>query len=231
MQTANGFLINTLRTIFVNPLYVIFIPWQAVYTPIAALLNAPDKQKNELARTWMQQKLNELTFVGITSAIFIAATTTAFTWPKASTVSAVTISTWYGSLLLNIIAISISTQQAITLHRLSCYPDSAKRILSMLGRPAPPSSSTNKTWPKYAQVYLWQTAVILLNFGILLFLVGLSHFIYAGVCPGTGIECTETEQWARIFIGAMAGISVLTYLTSMGILYSETSKHAARDAI
>jgi hypothetical protein len=56
-----------IQAVIIGPLYVIFIPWEAVFRPMKALLNAPDEdQKNRLAEIWMERKLSELIFVGVT---------------------------------------------------------------------------------------------------------------------------------------------------------------------
>ena len=44
---------------------VLFVPWKSNFKPLNALLNSADNKKDSLTKTWREQKLSELTFVGI----------------------------------------------------------------------------------------------------------------------------------------------------------------------
>ncbi|KAH8743714.1 hypothetical protein F5882DRAFT_313368 [Hyaloscypha sp. PMI_1271] len=163
--------------------YVIFVPWQSTSEPIRSLLNAvTELEQNELTSAWRDRKLGELSFVGVTCAIVAAATATAFTWPEVPQSPWSTKALWHASLALNITAICVATQQTVALHRLSCYADGPKKIRSVLGEetgaPVLGASQQKFIRPRWSQLYVWQTAVMLLNFGVLLFAIGLVIFVF-----------------------------------------------------
>jgi len=58
---APEFLMGLVATAFL----VLFIPWKSNFKPLNALLNSADDKKDPLAKSWREQKLGELTFVGV----------------------------------------------------------------------------------------------------------------------------------------------------------------------
>ena len=44
----------------------IFVPWPSMIKPMRSLLNASDAEKDGLTARWLDAKLDELRFVGIT---------------------------------------------------------------------------------------------------------------------------------------------------------------------
>jgi hypothetical protein len=89
---------------------------------------------------------------------------------------------WYGVLTNNLVAMSIATHQSITLNRISAYRDSTSKIRSILGkrRTKPKQATgtaadegTREFWdPRWSQLFVWQTPIMLLNFSILFYLAG-----------------------------------------------------------
>jgi len=63
---APEFLLGLVITAFL----VLFVPWKSSFQPLHALLNSAEERRDELTRTWKDQKLSELTFVGITVNIY-----------------------------------------------------------------------------------------------------------------------------------------------------------------
>ena len=111
--------------------------------------------------------------------------TTAFSWQQVVQSPWSTTALWYSSLLLNLTAICLATQQTVALHRLSCYSKGLAMIRSMLGeyQKEPINDETitrsaGRCRPRWLQLYVWQTAIMLLNFSVLLFIVGLVVFIF-----------------------------------------------------
>ena len=45
---------------------IIFVPWPSMIKPMKSLLNADDTEKDGLTARWLDAKLDELRFVGIT---------------------------------------------------------------------------------------------------------------------------------------------------------------------
>jgi hypothetical protein len=71
-------------------------------------------------------------------------------------------------------------QQSVALNRVSSYKDCTSRIRSLLGQSlVSKDSDRSETWvPRKLQLYVWQTPIMLLNFGILAFMVGLGIMVF-----------------------------------------------------
>ena len=113
-------------------------------------------------------------------ALITGAVVQALTWPQAQTPSQLPSGLWYGSLVLSLAAICLAMQQSVALSRLSSYNDYASRIRALLGQKLlSKDSDRGETWvPSKLQLYFWQTPIMLLNFGILVFVVGLGMMIF-----------------------------------------------------
>ncbi|KAL9082218.1 MAG: hypothetical protein Q9159_006614 [Coniocarpon cinnabarinum] len=79
-------------------------------------------------------------------------------------------SLWYAGLVCTIGSISVATQQSISLYRFSATKNGLKHIRSVLGGR---ENERGVREPGAFQVYVWQVPVMLLRFGIVLFLLGL----------------------------------------------------------
>ena len=113
-------------------------------------------------------------------ALITGAVVQALTWPQAQTPSQLPSGLWYGSLVLSLAAICLAMQQSVALSRLSSYNDYASRIRALLGQKLlSKDSDRGETWvPSKLQLYFWQTPIMLLNFGILAFMVGLGIMVF-----------------------------------------------------
>jgi hypothetical protein len=71
-------------------------------------------------------------------------------------------------------------QQSVALNRVSSYQDCPSRIRSLLGQKlVSKDSDRSETWiPRKLQLYIWQTPIMLLNFGILAFVFGLGIMVF-----------------------------------------------------
>ena len=70
-------------------------------------------------------------------------------------------------------------QQSVSLSRISSYNNYASRIRDLLGEKLlPEDNDRGEIWvPRILQLYVWQTPIMLLNFGILVFVVGLGIMV------------------------------------------------------
>lgn len=87
---------------------------------------------------------------------------------------------WYSGLLLSLAAISNAMHQSIALHRLSSNTNGLERVRSLLGY-----NAVGGWRARNIQVFMWQSAVMLLNVAIFLFVLGLFIAILAGARHGT----------------------------------------------
>lgn len=102
---------------------------------------------------------------------------------------------WYSSLVLDLVAICLATQQSVALNRLSCYKDGLSKIRFVLGHMQPSKDGRPETWePRRLQLYVWQTPIMLLNFSILLFIIGLSVMIIGAAGQTNQVFTSENAK-------------------------------------
>jgi len=180
----------------------VFAPWLSMYRPIESLLSAPsDVEKDLLTATWRDRKLAELTFVGVTvranstivllwfvmlsssqCGLVASVISAAFTWHPLQQIPWGTAGLWYGALLMALTSICLATQQAVFLNRLSGYSDSLSRIRGILGsQPQFLGRPKADPMPNWDQLYVWQTPIMLLNFSVILFIVGIVIMLVDGL--------------------------------------------------
>lgn len=93
----------------------------------------------------------------------------AFSWKDLDSLPWVTRGLWNGSLLVDLASICLAMQQSLALNRLCCYRDRRQRIRNMLG--------DAEGRPRWSQFFVWQAPPMLLNVGVLLFVIGLIDLI------------------------------------------------------
>jgi len=81
--------------------------------------------------------------------------------------------------MLDLVAVCLATQQTVALNRLSCYKDGLSRIRLLLGEKlvSKEEGQPERWTPRVLQLYVWQTPIMLLNFGVALFVGGLLEMI------------------------------------------------------
>ena len=171
-----------------------FVTWQSMYEPIDALLTAQDEAiRNRLTTVWRDCKINELTTVGYTvrifkvdnelqrnmltrlqSALVASVIASTFSWSQISSSPWTTRAVWYGSLILSMSSISVSTHQVITLHRIGSHPEALEKIRLILGK----NVDGGAMKPRSSQLYVWQIPVMLLTVSIALFIIGLVILVF-----------------------------------------------------
>lgn len=144
---------------------------------------------------------------------------------------------WYSSLLLALTSVSVATQQAVTLRRLSSHREGLLFLRRLLGRQKNQPNGVFE--PRLAQLYVWQTPIMLLNFSIIVAVVGLavlvvdkaskSEWSNADVQVGSRNivigQVQEADCLKILAIFASAGIfAASNYLFSTMLLYSRTLK-------
>ena len=88
---------------------------------------------------------------------------------------------FYTALILSLAAVSVGSQQTITLFRLGRNRDGLESLQRLLRDKADPHTTSK------SQLYLWQLPVMLLNISILLFIIGLMIIIWN--------QATQRSAW------------------------------------
>ncbi|KAK3345956.1 hypothetical protein B0T25DRAFT_266226 [Lasiosphaeria hispida] len=167
----------------------IFNPWIAMRESLAKALENDD-DGNPRIDQWRESKIQELSSVALTSALVSTLFCTAFTWPGASETIWSALACWYGGLLFSIASIATATQQSITLHR---YRNTPKRLRRILKRQEADS------W-HLMRVFVWQIPVMMLRFGLYLYLIGLFIFLWHAAYQD-GLWYPERLKIAWMFTG------------------------------
>jgi len=160
-----------------------------------------------------------------------------FTWDHVSDSVPIVRALWYSSLLLALTSLSIATQQGVTLRRLSSHKEGLLFVRMLLGRPK--KLQHDAVEPRLAQLYVWQTPVMLLNFSIILAVLGLAVLIVdkaeksgwsnADMQVQSRVlqlsEAYEAESLKILAVFGSAGVfAALNYLFSTVFLYRRTLK-------
>ncbi|MDI1490464.1 MAG: hypothetical protein OHK93_001667 [Ramalina farinacea] len=227
-----------------------------MHDPIKALLNVPDQEvADRLTEKWTDAKLGELQYVGVTvgktaalkrkdNGLVTSTVAAAFSWASIPTDPWSVDACWMSSLVLALTAISLAAQQTIGLNRLRSCENGLLKIRHLLGE-APwkqehhsdvshvsddAKDGFNRTKIKRSQLWAWQTPIMMSNFAILLFIVGLMIAIFARAAATMGDWSKPDGKIAVFFGGAtvFAGVNYLICWISLnrGSLVSSTQLKA-----
>ncbi|MCJ1235150.1 hypothetical protein MMC14_003116 [Varicellaria rhodocarpa] len=178
-----------------------FATWPSMYDPVKSLLNAPDETEAEkLTERWMKAKLKELNYVGLTAALISGVVIGSFSTYSAPSDPWTTHALWLSALLLALTSISIATQQSIGLNRLSSNENGLYKIRRLLGEDNPryhpydrglyvsdnEQSKEPRVRIRKSQLWIWQTPVMLLNFALLLYIIGLMTAVFSRAVAARG---------------------------------------------
>lgn len=210
-------------------LAVVFATWPSMHDPISNLLNAADAEEaDKLTEKWTDAKLKELNYVGISSALITGTIASAFSWYSVQDDPWSTEACWTSALVLALTAISLATQQTIGLSRLCSGDDGWLKVRRLLGEADPcddcrrrPGKKSGAHSPrrhagarvrmKKRQLWIWQTPVMLSNFAILLFVVGLMISMFVRAVRSRR-DWTSGDLQIAIFFGAASVFAGSNYL-------------------
>ncbi|KAL8831671.1 MAG: hypothetical protein Q9170_005194 [Blastenia crenularia] len=183
--------------------------------PISHLLNVTDTHEaDKLTEKWADGKLKELNYVGVSSALVTGTIASAFSWYSIDDDPWTTEAFWTAALVLTLTAISLATQQTIGLSRLCSCENGWLKVRNLLGEENPsyrrierkPSFLSrpqrhpeNKIRMKKSQLWMWQTPVMLLNFAILLFVIGLMISVFVRAARYGGDWTNGRIQVRRVY--------------------------------
>ncbi|KAI4190980.1 MAG: hypothetical protein L6R41_000430 [Letrouitia leprolyta] len=103
---------------------VVTATWPSMHDPVTHLLNAADdKEADELTEKWTQGKLQELQYVGLSSALVTGTIASAFSWYSVASDPWTTEACWASAMVMARTAISLASQQTIGLSRLCSCED------------------------------------------------------------------------------------------------------------
>lgn len=175
----------------------IYAPDAATYDPIEILLNTEDeKEKDELTTRWRDNKLSELSFIGVVAALLAGVLTSTGSWPQvlpSGRESPWPIRTaWYCGIILSLFSILTAADQTVRLHRLSAHRDGLdgiRRLLSKTNGERKHSERTGRRAPSLLQVFTWQMPVMFLTTATISMIIGMFLHVWSAT------RHLETASW------------------------------------
>ncbi|KAJ4333053.1 hypothetical protein N0V95_009514 [Ascochyta clinopodiicola] len=169
----------------------IYAPDPSTYDPIEILLNTVDEEeRDELTARWRDNKLSELNFVGVVSALLAGVLTSTGSWPAilpSGELSPWPIRTsWYSGIILSLFSLLTAADQTVRLHRLSSHRDGLANLRRLLAkRPSGLDPDLDvetggaRLQPSLLQIVTWQMSVMFLTCATLCMVVGLFLHIWS----------------------------------------------------
>lgn len=165
----------------------IYAPDAATYDPIEILLNTEDqKEKDELTVRWRDNKLSELSFIGVVAALLAGVLTSTGSWPQvlpSGRESPWPIRTaWYCGIILSLFSILTAADQTVRLHRLSAHRDGLdgiRRLLAKTNGERKHSKKTGRRAPSLLQVFTWQMPVMFLTTATISMIIGMFLHVWS----------------------------------------------------
>lgn len=161
----------------------IYAPDPSTSDPIEILLNTEDKDEREkLTTQWRDNKLSELNFVGVVSALLAGVLTSTGSWPTIlpnGMRSPWPIRTsWYCGIILALFSILTAADQTVRLHRLSSHRDGLQKMHELLSK-SNRSFGSGRSKPRTLQVMTWQMPVMFLTSSTLCMIVGMFLHVWS----------------------------------------------------
>ena len=140
----------------------------------------------------------------------------AFSWYSVESDPWSTEACWTSALVLALTSISLATQQTIGLSRLCSCENGWLRVRRLLGDfdhsqsrssfdssflSGPQAPAEKRIRPKKSQLWMWQTPVMLSNFAILLFVIGLMISVFVRAVQSRGDWAKGSNQVAHSIFG------------------------------
>ncbi|KAF1350585.1 hypothetical protein EJ07DRAFT_138530 [Lizonia empirigonia] len=175
----------------------IYAPDAATYDPIEILLNTEDaEEKDELTIKWRDNKLSELSFIGVVAALLAGVLTSTGSWPQvlpSGRESPWPIRTaWYCGIILSLFSILTAADQTVRLHRLSAHRnglDEIRRLLAKTNGERKYSKTTGRRAPSLLQVITWQMPVMFLTTATISMIIGMFLHVWSAT------RHLETSEW------------------------------------
>jgi hypothetical protein len=169
----------------------IYAPDPSTHDPIEILLNTDnEKERDDLTMKWRDNKLSELNFVGVVSALLAGVLTSTGSWPTIlpnGMRSPWPVRTsWYCGIVLALFSILCAADQTVRLHRLSSHRDGLQNIRRMLSKSGVAKSDgfgrrdeSLRMKPSMLQVMTWQMPVMFLTTSTLCMIVGMFLHVWS----------------------------------------------------
>ncbi|KAL6710334.1 hypothetical protein ACN47E_009280 [Coniothyrium glycines] len=210
----------------------IYAPDPSTYDPIEILLNTEDgKEQDDLTTRWKDNKLSELSFVGVVSALLAGVLTSTGSWPsilpngEESPWSVRT--SWYCGIILSLFSILAAADQTVRLHRLSSHRDgleNIRRVLAKTNGERKHSTKTGRRRPSLMQIMTWQMPVMYLTSATICMIVGMFLHVWSATTHLKSPMLWEDNTKVAITFSVVALASIILFFIGQITLYSPTRR-------
>ncbi|KAI8944661.1 hypothetical protein F4801DRAFT_594789 [Xylaria longipes] len=166
------------------------------------------EEVHHILANWQDRKLFELQFVQVAGTLLSGAAIGCFSWNVRDEEHWLGPASWYCCLVLSLFAILSSSTEALSM---ICYTENYPREVgsfastndSEKGKTAdPPPVRCHIRWN---MVFTWQAPIMLLSYGVIAFLVGISGgkpaaIFYLGTLVVSGAVFVWSSFWAYKFV-------------------------------
>jgi hypothetical protein len=171
----------------------IYAPDASTHDPIEILLNTEDvEERDGLTERWKNNRLNELGFVGVVSALLAGVLTSTGSWPDIlpnGQQSPWPIRTcWYCGIILSLFSLLTAADQTVRLYRISSHRDGNRNLRRLLAAPKSVRKG-GRLQPSVGQLYAWQMPVMFLMTATICMIVGMFLHVWSAT------RHLEHEQW------------------------------------
>ncbi|KAI4679261.1 hypothetical protein J4E81_010514 [Alternaria sp. BMP 2799] len=202
----------------------IFLPDPSTYDPLEILLNTHDQsERDELVEKWRDNKLSELNFVGVVSALLAGVLTSTGSWPNILTTGRPTPwyvrTSWYCGIIITMLSIISAADQTVRLHRLSSHRDGLANLHKLLGKGSR-WKRTGRRAPNLVQVLTWQMPVMFLISATICMVVGMFLLVWSATSNlGNSGGLDDGDKVAIVFT-AVAALTIIMFFVGQISLYS-----------
>ncbi|KAN0099280.1 hypothetical protein V8E51_013055 [Hyaloscypha variabilis] len=199
-----------------SPFRPLILPvWKSMELPVTKLLNAPtvssantpeSECRDYLTTAWRETKLRELSMIGLIGSISSAAITGCFSLYLFQTAHWATQGLFFGGLFISIMTLVTVLQQTTTLYRIGGDTYGLAKLRRILTSQY--STDGGQAAPSMLQIYVWQTPILLLNFTLIIFLLGLTLLVLPLV--EKNLLTLPAANFAKVF-GPIAIFALLNY--------------------
>lgn len=206
----------------------VYAPDPSTYDPIEILLNTEDKDEQDgLTIKWRDNKLSELNFVGIVSALLAGVLTSTGSWPTILSNGKLSPwpvrTSWYCGIILSLFSLLSAADQTVRLHRLSSHRDgleNIRKVFSRSRRARGSSAASKRLKPSMIQVITWQMPVMFLTTATVCMIVGLFLHVWSATRHLNRPGLWDDNTKVAVVYSIVALASILVFVVGQVALYS-----------
>ncbi|CAN8104336.1 unnamed protein product [Discula destructiva] len=204
----------------------LFSPPALTWDPLLLLLNHSNKsERDRLTEKWKDNKLQELNFVGVVSALLANVLTSTGSWPNLlppDTTTPWSVRTcWFSGIAFALASVLTAADQTIRLHRMAGHRDGLALIRqSLRTKDRMIVDGRAQYHPRRMQVYSWQLGVLFLGATVACIVAGMVLLVWSAVVDdfSKGKGFGDNGKVAVIF-------TVIALITAAVFVLGQTALH------